>query len=290
MLKDINSGEEIKEDMRNLLIFYAFAIQSLVDHVKCFTKLSDKTSWCMEKTRVILFARQLFLRQDKERILNYLEDPCHTMLVFVSNTRKLVQWKGSLNEMSYETQNLLNGPEIVDSIQSLQSGNEEEKMKQIFLFYQNWDIQMSEMVLKELETLDSKPNWDVIILCRVVPPFFCPITQNIPINRIIPIDSDDALPLNNIRDIVKNPDFDQFEYLKYIQVENRSRFDCLSNNTTIHLGFDFISLGLLENIALLVENASQLTSTKIIFYRTKDRFWDRFMERNGLLNSQIFVL
>ena len=123
---------------------------------------------------------------------------------------------------------------------------------------------------------------------------FCPITQNISINRVIPIHSGVLSALDNIRDIVKNPDFDRFEYLKYIQIQNRrSRLECLANKT-IHLGLNFVSFALLENIALLVQNAlvptTTTSTTKVIFYRTQDEFWDHFMKKNGLANITNFQI
>ena len=272
----------------------------MVNHVE--SSLSDETFWCLERTRVILFARQLFLQpKETAKILKYFEDPCHTVFIFVSNSQQLVQWKGSLNDISYESQNLLSGAEIVASIQSLNSINQEEEekkeeksMKNIFLFYQNWNIHMMEMVLRELESLNSQPNWDVIIVCSTIQPLFCPITQNISINRVIPIHSGVLSALDNIRDIVKNPDFDRFEYLKYIQIQNRrSRLECLANKT-IHLGLNFVSFALLENIALLVQNAlvptTTTSTTKVIFYRTQDEFWDHFMKKNGLANITNFQI
>ena len=72
--------------------------------------------------------------------------------------------------------------------------------------------------------------WNVIVICDD-----CRLFQNIPIHRVLPATGYSNI-FNKLTDLIKNPDFDTFEFQKYINKLDNVDFRCLTNKT-LHFCF-----------------------------------------------------
>ena len=253
----------------------------------CFKghKISSKRSssllesyGCLERTNITLFVPFSF---DDLNIglLTGLEDPCFPMFFFYHHSRKIIQWNGNQNEVGFERRTSdLSESEIMEFIESLyeQQVDKETTTKQLLLLAHEKDIEGK--VLKAIELLDRETEWSVIVTCRLD----CPIFQHLPINRIVPIFTKRAIK-KRLKSIVKNPDFNENEFLKHIKLDNVN-LACLANKT-VHVFMLSISVELLQYTVLIVNN-TQGFSTKIILYAPlpAEKFWTYYIEKNGWKN------
>ena len=90
----------------------------------------------------------------------------------------------------------------------------------------------------------------------------------------------------NLVEIINNPDFDRFEYLKYLKLHN-SNSTSLANKT-IHILPNKMSINLLESIMLVL---SARPSIKIVLDFSRmvlaqsERFWRYFLRRSEILSK-----
>ena len=230
---------------------------------------------CLERTNITLFVPFLFDDLNID-LLTGLEDPCFSMFFFYHHSRKIVQWNGNLNEVGFERRTSdLSESEILDFIESLYK-QQDATTKQILIIAHEKEIEGK--VLKAIELLDRETEWNVIVTCRLD----CPILQHLPINRIVPIFTKRNIQ-KRLKNIVKNPDFNENEFLTHIKVNNVN-LTCLANKT-VHVFMLSITVELLQNTVLIVNN-TQGISPKIILYAPlpAEKFWTYYIEINGWKN------
>lgn len=159
--------------------------------------------------------------------------------------------------------------------------------KNTLIFFQTYR-DVADGVVSALEELDSKADWDVILVC---PPRFCLLSQRIGINKIIP----EIEGTRELMDIIRNPNFNRFEYLKHVKLHDNRLRKCLEHKS-IHIviinGPD-VPLKMLENIALLLYNTEDVAGTKInLHVRSQSfvsTFWKHFIEKSGLYDYKNFA-
>lgn len=224
------------------------------------------------------------------------QDPCHTIFYFNRCLRKLIEWKDDHGEAIIEAdvEGTMDESEFVEFIESLNNQKFKESdpiSKQILLIFsflpreKKQYIFNSSRILNAIGLLENETHWKVIFDCE---PAACPMTSALPLNQIIPIGG--SLRDNNIRlkDLVRNPDFDKFEFIKYIKL-NDLNLTCLTNKT-VHIIYDeyFFGTKLLEDLILIKHNSKV---NKFIIYRDPDiddqLFWNYYMERRGLNQMKI---
>ena len=130
--------------------------------------------------------------------------------------------------------------------------------------------------------------WNFIVLCSEFP-----VLQNIPVHRILPIlNFGDAL--NKLPDIIKNPDFDAFQFQKYIDTVEKVENTCLANKSIHFVMFDYY-VDLFEKAALMIYKTQGLKTNitlyinpflyrKDAFLREK-LFWTDYIERREWTNT-----
>ena len=239
---------------------------------------------CLEKTNVtVILPRTNNVEDDNlYKLMKVLEDPCNTIFYFAQQSQKVIQWKGDRNEFVVHHMKSSGEPEYMDFILNLRDHqfNKNDTTTQILLIHY---IQLSDQALKILEVIHKETPWKIIITCSISD---CPIIPDYPMNRMVPIrDIEDTE--SRLRDLVRNPDFSKFEFLKYIKLDNVN-LKCLANKT-IHIFHGYPSLKLFENVALIAYNIRELSnSTKIILYFPKwkinNKFWKSYLEKSGLNN------
>ena len=261
----------------------------VVKGLEHFKSLLSNTYGCLERTNVTVLIPDNHPKHHLDEInelMEHLKNPCNTFFIFANNLRKVIQMKGIEMDLMIYNQKTLSNTEIVRFIEELQDQNSVDVIvKQILLIVQDswsWSLSKND-VLKKLERLDKKSNWNVIINCEMK---YCPISHHIPIKQIVPIWRRAFLTYRKeLIDIVRNPTFSEIEYLKHVKLDD-VRIKCLKNKT-IHIGLHHYSLKLLENIALLIYNTQEL-STKIVLYDKDFEFLEHFLKMNGLKDYKHF--
>ena len=136
--------------------------------------------------------------------------------------------------------------------------------------------------MDRFDMLHKETSWNIIITCFTTR---CPQSEIIPINRYVPM-STYQQTAKNLVEIINNPDFDRFEYLKYLKLDN-SNSTSLANKT-IHILPNKMSINLLESIMLVL---SARPSIKIVLDFSRmvlaqsERFWKYFWRRSEILNK-----
>ena len=255
-----------------------------------------KTFGCVKKRNIFVVSS---LGDNYERLLQNLDDPCHTLFYFTFHEKRFVHWKyGEDSSLQFiNHQSIINlymsNSEYLEVIENLhnQQFNGDSSTKQIFLIeFTGRMMLMMEWnrdILNALLALDQVPQWSVIMHCER-----CPPVPGFPLNRIIPsVSSFDKNDLIKLIDLVKNPNFNKIKLLKNMKL-NDKKLTHLAN-TTIHIG-DYYVLphGLVEHAALISFN-TQGMGTKIVLHQPylpfNSEYWDSFMSEKGLTNSNIQV-
>lgn len=201
-------------------------------------------------------------------VRNLNDNPCYRVYIYALNIKKFVPWNGInldhlilaegdtpvfINELTFH--------EIIGAIQDQYSNT-----NQTLLFF--FDFRTDRPLIKELKTLDAQPNWNVIFVCEPVvcksewvpkPPF--------PINRMVPSSflKPNLLPIrNHLKSLIDNPEFDRFELIKKIKIGDQ-RLKCLKNATIRLQGDSLLTLRMMEDVVLLLQNTQHL-NTHVRFY------------------------
>ena len=145
------------------------------------------------------------------------ENPCRTLFVFINNIRKAVLWEDGRYQFAADTQMQTNILSKTDTVKVIHEEFylEESSVNNILLFAQmRWRVEEDRGILKELERLDNKTNWNVIIVCDD-----CPISEHIPFNRIVQHGRyNNRMETRQLIDLVRNPNFNKLKYLKHVKI------------------------------------------------------------------------
>ena len=248
---------------------------------------------CLETTEITLImpnTKNQGYYNSMFKLIKTLEDPCNSIFYFIRQSQKVVQWEGNRNKFDVHHQKgeLVDGPEYIDFLRNLHQDSKlmmkiDNSTTQILVL----DIQLSDQILETVEKLRKDKSYlKIVIMCQNDK---CPIIPSIPIQQMIPKDYVE----NNgqqIRELVQNPQFNKFEFRKYVKFGDGHRLKCLVKKI-IHIFHGYLSVKLLENIALLAYNIQELNSTsKIVLYfpdwRVKGKkFWNYYMAEIELLNN-----
>ena len=245
---------------------------------------------CLKKTQVTIFMADFIPRTYWDGIYELMDflmedSPCFELFVFENSIRRSVPWE-EFKANSYRVRKVLSNKEIVGLIQDEFHVEENRpntyhsnKEQTVLFFRHHWHRDYMDM-LRELEMLDNKDNWKVIIGCHVVG---CPVSQTLPIQRVA-AEWDLSFEPKTFIDLIRNPNFNKFDYLKHVKLDD-DRLKCLTNKS-IHIQ-DIYTLALLENIALLFFNTDELISTKFFLYFEHDDniFMKHFFRMNGFFSN-----
>ena len=221
------------------------------------------TYMCLEEINVTYIAPSLpeWFNKAILEFLTALEDPCIKISFFDHNLRKVVEWKGEQSYLeSIETlpRKMLDDVEFVELIENIyhEKFKGSSSSKQIFLIdYIFGSTDSNNKMDKSIGLLENKSEWNVIFLCRDQ----CPITTQLPIHRIVRGWSHKLIQ-KRVKDLVFNPDFNKFEFLKYVKI-NEENLTCLANKT-VHIFGNFkinegYIISFIEIIALIKHNLSE---------------------------------
>lgn len=281
----ISTGATICENLKIKNLFGLIVIQCLL--MVTVKGIQDsrtssllKSYGCLEHTSITVFVPDMseyeYIKRTIE-IIEAIEDPCNTVLIFCPRSRKIIDWKNNLKSIMTTHKSDV-GKQNVEFIRSLREQNiakNEDVTLRILLVLQ-FGSNMEKDFSRELQLLQRGTDWDVIISCY----FNCPSIQDFPINRIVPTIFDREIT-NGVKDLVKNPDFDKFEYLKHVKM-NHVNLTCLVKKT-VHVFHLYKSLDLLEDAVLLAHNTK---SSHVTLHNQKLfwdlRFWEHYMEQHKL--------
>ena len=235
------------------------------------------------------------------KLMKTVENSCHTIYYFDRQSQNVVQWQNDQNqfEVHHKENELTGGPEYIDFLDHINQQHRDGKKwlmendddKSTITNILVLDIQLDDKILKIVEQLKNDVSYlEIIIMCEHD---HCPIIPNIPIQHIVPKDYVENTE-NQVRELVHNPHFNKFEFLKYVKLDggsgNNTRLKCLENKT-IHIYHGYLSVKLLENIVLVAHNIRELYSaSKIVLYLPDwklkgKKFWNHYMVGIGLLNN-----
>lgn len=195
------------------------------------------------------------------------ESPCHIPYVFVNHIQRSVPWKQNIwLDVAYDFYSIysLSDKQIANIFED-GSFVKDSRVEQTVLFVQHFiEMYTDENIVKALEGFDSKHNQNVIFIYNDY--YYQPI-GNIPPHRLVPKWANNPIEgLRNLIDLVKNPNYDRFNSLKHVKLEDK-RLNCLKNKT-VHIRSSFTP-SLFENIALLVYNSKEMLTTTIKYYPIK---------------------
>ena len=289
--------------MKMIAIFNVLLMQSLllmtVEGMEHFMSPFPEVYGCLEKKNVTVFAAgyvnptQLY---ELSTLFNHLQNPCTDLFVFFRNLRKVFRWSDNLRkQFESDYPKGVVETETVEFIEDLQDHHFTAKQILLFFYPSVW-YEITYNVLQELHMLDAERNWNVIIVCSSE---LCPKNypvKMIPINRIVPIPigtSSLKSLLNQLNSLIDNPDFDRFELLKHIKLDDK-RLKCLKNKT-IHVvetsEFKYnpiISYKNMEDIALLLHNTEDF-HTKIIFHLDSGYHYWKDLTEERLSNKRFKI-
>ena len=256
-----------------------------------------ETFSCLEETKVtfISYRSRSESTIDAVNLLTFLEDLCTNISFFHHKLRKVVQWKGGKSK--YELMRIplrIDNSENTDFAEILESFFHQEfengsTSKHVLLIDQSNSAEFwTERMKEAIALLQKNIKWNVIFICNLYS-INCPEINNLPIHRIVPT----THRYNNtirIRDLVRNPDFNKFEFLKYVKIHNRN-LTCLANKTVhiivVHINY----IELLEVIALIQYNIQEKdNTTQFIIYSAHDEeFFKYLLKRTGLDSYNIII-
>ena len=257
------------------------------------------TYMCLEEINVTYIAPSLpeWFNKLILEFLTALEDPCIKISFFDHNLRKVVEWKGEQSYLeSIETlpRKMLDDVEFQEVIEILHDKKFKEgsNARQIFLFDHSFHVggPVDYKMEKSIKLLENQTEWNVILLCSFRN---CPVTTQLPIQRIVRGWGYRSIR-KRVKDLVLNPDFNKFEFLKYVEIYDKN-LTCLANKT-VHIFIDLDNLendGVMEIIALINYNTQKKDKIKFIIY-VQQHLYDKFipysMGKNGLDDFNISIV
>ena len=262
-----------------------------------------KSFGCIEKTNVTLFSFSIsYYNNDLYQALNYLENnPCFIIFNFDYMQRKIVPWLKDRDLVENIRLYQNDGNEaLFEFVENLRHDHKytNGSTKQILLILKDlFTNDNDDRITNALEQLHNETTWNIIISCL---PEQCPRSQILPVNRIIPYQRM-RQTVNDLIEVIKNPDFDRFEYLKYLKLNNQN-LTCLANKT-IHILPTFLkSTRLIENIVLILSvdvslkvvldlysepeepEGSEFHDSHILYLESE--FWKYYLKKNRVLNNE----
>ena len=206
---------------------------------------------CIEKTNVTLFSdySSIYYQNGLYQALNHLEnDPCFNVFNFVDYMqRKIVPWLKDENLIERIDLDANGRKEaLFEFVENLRHDHKytNDSTKQILLIF-GFLSSNDDRIINTLEQLHNETTW--IIITSSLPEQW-PRSQILPFNRFIPFQFM-RQTFNDLIGVIKNPDFDRFEYLKYLKLNNQN-LTCLAKKT-IHILPTLMSTKMIENIVLI---------------------------------------
>lgn len=259
-----------KTDMKNMYFYILLFINLLSiaeGGMENFNSdLSSQSFGCLEKTQVTVFVPRfpyyLGLNVMSELNEHLSQTNCHFLFMFLKDVRKSVPFQNNVwvKELDVKEHNtILSNREIVTIIEDETFADDPNLRQTLLLIQDAWDFP-DDVVLKALEKFDNKINRDIILYCHYNN---CPVEHNIPFHRIVPDFNLTKDTSKKLIDLVKNPNFNKFENLKYYRLFDE-RLKCLRNKT-VHIQLAPPSITLLESFLILAYNTKEF-STRIIYY------------------------
>ena len=245
-----------------------------------------KSFGCIEKTNVTLFSFSIsYYHNDLYQALNYLENnPCFIIFNFDYMQRKIVPWLKDRDLVENIRLYQNDGNEaLFEFVENLRHDHKytNGSTKQILLILKDpFTNDNDDRITNALEQLHNETTWNVIISCL---PEQCPRSQILPVNRIIPYQRM-RQTVNDLIEVIKNPDFDRFEYLKYLKLNNQN-LTCLANKT-IHILPTLMSTKMIENIVLISSVDISLKVAILFGQHFDSEFWEYYLKKNKLLDIE----
>ena len=252
---------------------------------------------CMERTDVIVFMPIVYitehslLNEFNGKLEKLTDSPCHS-ISFYSQSRKIVPWSPTNAEVDRFLMRKISDLEFFDLLDFLYH-NDNDSMnstgnQNILLIYQVHDI-MSDTVWNRIDGwLKKATTWSIVVICT---PDLCPtsIFPIIQVQRIVPV-SHSTQNFNRLSDVIRNPDFDPFEFQRFVLKQDYNPKFLWLANKTIHVFIAYLSVELLENTVHIIENTQGL-NTNITLYisnqfniKSKMQFWRFYIEKRGWTN------
>lgn len=261
-----------------------------------------KSNLCFEEfnaTYIVSWMDRGITTEDVHNFLASLEDPCTKISYYNYNLQKVVQWKGDRSKIKdfdrdRDHENMyVEFEELLESFYMGEKFNESfntttTTMRQTLIIdHQSY---FSKKMRKTIELLENETKWNVIVVCLSNK---CPIITRLPINRMIilptvlhdvgTIEGEEYRSIQkNIKDLIRNPDFNEFEFIKYIKIDDKN-LTCLANKN-VHIYSNFFTRGLLEMIALIKYNIPKDSTKFIIYLDNGEEFPPYFLKKHGLSN------
>ena len=235
------------------------------------------TYGCLKRSNVTLVIRQERAFQhgkstfrdgitDLLRTLRHI--PCASVFIYAGRIRKLINVDAiALQNNKYLVSGQTEVMELLENIQQQQQQQQQQQdssnqddidnVRQVLIVKSYDTVNTESYYSKALDDLQKKTNYKIIILCII---YFC--NSPGPAYRIFYYEIEDQqIPRPALRNLVKNPDFDRFEFAKRVKLdENDTRLKGLENKT-IHISAN-APYSFVENIALLLAN-TKFTTIKL---------------------------
>ena len=259
-----------------------------------YSQSSDllETYACLEETSVVYITYNMFFTKI---FLPTLEDLCTKISFFDHYSRKIVQWRGNiasnldesnLEQGWYSTLGKVVFEDLIESFidQNFENGSitTNTSTKQILFIDLIDDLDLTERMKKAIVLIEKNTKWNVILICYLSS---CPKTTNLPIHRIVATFKIDDFVKRKVKDLIRNPNFNRFEFLKHVEIKSEN-LTCLAKKTVHILIGNLNTLELFEIIAFMKSNIEENNNkTKFIIYISwlfPDEFLEYYLEENRL--------
>ena len=245
---------------------------------------------CLEYINVTIILNIAYFDILEGQFKKLKDSPCVAIYYYSQLSRKTRKWNRQLILADLEYNNRIEDTvqEFVLDIPFHQREKISEyegtsKTKNILLIYVDTYLNVENKVWKRIDSLETSPSWNVIVICE----FLCPMFQNVPNHRILFGVIADREILKRLPGIIRNPDFDAFELERHINKEDKLNYACLANKR-LHLAiFSSFTINLLEKTALLSEKTQALNTNITIYYArvfhgfSKIDLWENYIERRN---------
>ena len=284
--------------------------------LKCLTVLTQgvqysrsskflETYACLEETNITFVTSNVRENGDENRIknlLSYLVSPCTKVSYYDHVSQETVQWNKEDEQTNIDRFMSLDFELFVEFIESLYHEYQIENdatRKQILiidLVIRGIKVKTDDLY-KVIGLLEKDTKWKVVLICEI---YYkgCPFEINLPINRMVikqgrKHEENYSDIRRQVKALIQNPDFNEFEHLKYIKMNKNKNLTCLAN-TTVHIVHgNLYVFQLLEKIALIKYNIPEFTNTKFIIYIPRFDKYNSvtiYLKENGLDNYNISIV
>ena len=275
-----------------VIILILWLVQGLLANDEFrYSKTSDllKTYACLEETNVTYISYKwddnFFGADSLTNLLTTLKEPCTKISFFDHNLRKVVQWKGQQSKIGFS--NYFDDKEFEVFIETLCDENfENPHTTKILLINRLADreILTNNRINEKIGLLEKNTKWNVILICHFTN---CPMLPHLPIHRIVPVNNYEYMK-KKVKDLVRNPDFNKFEFLKYNKIDNQN-LTCLENKTIHFYDVHYECLDLLERIALIKYSIQGLITSKFVIYPNMYEDYLTYLLKQYGLDSTVIV-